>query len=93
MAPLAMRPAFFALASALFDEVVARAAAIPRMAAFEPPVVVAFGADDPYLGLGVAGDFAARFPDSRRVDIAGANHYVQLDQPEAVAAAVLGAGQ
>ena len=88
---LAMRPAFFELASFLFQEVAARADDIPRMAAFDRPVVVAFGADDPYLDLGVAADFAARFPRSQRIDIAGGNHYVQLDQPEAVAAAILGA--
>ena len=86
---LAMRPAFIALASVLYPEVMARAAAIPRMATFPRPVTVAFGASDPYLGLGVAADFAARFPDVTRTDIAGANHYVQLDQPEPVAAAIL----
>ena len=89
---LAMRPGFFELAAFLFQEVAARADAISRMAAFDRPVVVSFGADDPYLDLGVAADFAARFPRSQRIDIAGGNHYVQLDQPEAVAAAILGAG-
>jgi pimeloyl-ACP methyl ester carboxylesterase len=86
-----MRPAFFELASFLFQEVAARADDIPRMAAFDRPVVVAFGADDPYLDLGVAADFTARFPHSQRIDIAGGNHCVQLDRPEAVAAAILGA--
>jgi len=89
---LAMRPAFIALAGVLFDEVLARAAAIPRMRAFDRPVVIAFGIDDPYLNAGVAADFAAQFPRSRRIDIPGANHYVQLDQPEAVASAIAGAG-
>ena len=86
---LAMRPAFIALASQLIPEITAHAAAIPRMAAFTRPVVVAFGADDPYLNQGVAADFAARFANGRRLDIAGGNHYVQLDQPEQVAAAIL----
>jgi pimeloyl-ACP methyl ester carboxylesterase len=86
---LAMRPAFIALAGHLIPEVTAHAAAIPRMAAFTRPVVVAFGAEDPYLNQGVAADFAARFANCRRIDIAGANHYVQLDQPEQVAAAIL----
>jgi pimeloyl-ACP methyl ester carboxylesterase len=88
---LAMRPAFMALASQLGPEVMARAAAIPRMAAFPRPVTVAFGAEDPYLNVGVAADFAARFPHSERVDIAGGNHYVQLDRPAEVAAAIEGA--
>jgi pimeloyl-ACP methyl ester carboxylesterase len=86
---LAMRPAFFALASVLFQEVAARLPAVPRMEAFDRPVTVAFGTSDPYLDLGLAADFAARFPQGVRVDIAGANHYVQLDQPEAVAEAIL----
>jgi haloalkane dehalogenase len=88
---LSMRPAFFALASQLVPEITARAAAIPRMAAFQPPVTIAFGANDPDLNLSVAADFAARFPNSERIDIAGGNHYVQLDQPVQVAAAILGA--
>lgn len=86
---LAMRPAFFDLASRLFAEITARGSVIPRMATFDRPVTVAFGEDDPYLNTGVAADFAARFPESVRVDIAGANHYVQLDKPEAVAQAIL----
>ena len=90
---LAMRPAFFALAGRLFDEVTARAEAIPRMQAFERPVTVAFGADDPYLNLGVAADFAAQFPNSERIDLPGANHYVQLDRPSEVARVILGAGR
>jgi haloalkane dehalogenase len=86
---LAMRPAFFALAGFLFDEVIARVAAVPRMQTFQPPVSVAFGMDDPYLNPGVGADFAAKFPNSRRVDIPGANHYVQLDRPSEVARVIL----
>jgi pimeloyl-ACP methyl ester carboxylesterase len=88
---LSMRPAFFALAAELIPEITARGAAIARMATFERPVTVAFGADDPYLNLGVAADFAARFANSERIDIPGGNHYVQLDQPGRVAEAILGA--
>jgi pimeloyl-ACP methyl ester carboxylesterase len=90
---LRMRPAFIALAAQLRPEISARAAAIPRMAAFPRPVTVAFGVDDPYLNVDVAADFAARFPRARRRDVAGAHHYVQLDRPEEVAAAVLTATQ
>jgi pimeloyl-ACP methyl ester carboxylesterase len=86
---LSMRPAFFALAGFLYDEVTARVTAVPRMQAFQPPVSVAFGMDDPYLNLGVGADFAAKFPNSRRIDIPGANHYVQLDRPADVARVVL----
>ncbi len=89
----AMRPAFMELAGILFEEVAARGARVPEMQAFEPPVRVVFGAADPYLNLGVAESFSAIFPNSTRVDIAGAHHYVQLDAPEAVATQVLAAGQ
>jgi pimeloyl-ACP methyl ester carboxylesterase len=58
----------------------------------ERPVVVAFGVDDPYLNVGVAEHFAGQFPHSEPIDITDANHYVQLDQPEAVAEAILKAG-
>jgi pimeloyl-ACP methyl ester carboxylesterase len=86
---LAMRPAFFDLAGRLYDEITARAPAIPRMQAFQRPVSVAFGADDPYLGLAMAADFAAQFPHARRVDLPAANHYVQLDRPADVARVIL----
>ncbi|MEM9190869.1 MAG: hypothetical protein AAGF12_16915 [Myxococcota bacterium] len=41
----------------------------------------------------VAGDFAMRFPNSTRVDIAGARHYMQVDAPTEVAAEILAADQ
>jgi haloalkane dehalogenase len=86
---LSMRPAFFALAGVLFDEVTARVTAIPRMHDFQPPVSVAFGTDDPYLNAGVSTDFAAKFPNSRKIDVPAANHYVQLDRPAEVARVIL----
>jgi pimeloyl-ACP methyl ester carboxylesterase len=62
-----------------------RAANVPRMQAYPRPVLVAFGADDPFLNPTVARGFAAVFPGSRLELIRDAGHYVQLDQPGRVA--------
>ena len=58
---------------------------LAQMKAFEPPVHIVFGADDPYLNLEVAESFANAFPNSTRIDVGGAHHYVQVDAPAAVA--------
>ncbi|MEM9069166.1 MAG: alpha/beta hydrolase [Myxococcota bacterium] len=84
-----MRPAFVELARRLSAEVAARGPAIPRMAAFDRPVSVVFGTDDPFLNPGVAADFTERFPRALRQDIDGAHHYVQVDAPAPVADAIL----
>ncbi len=89
---LDMRPAFLELASGLISEVVARAPRGEEMATFEPPVRVVFGADDPNLGLDVAASFSEAFPNATQVDIVGANHYVQMDAPDVVAAEILATG-
>lgn len=84
----AIRPAFFSSTSVLWDEVNARDQQVPRMRAFDKPVWVIFGADDPYLNAGVARDFAALFPQSRLHLLANAGHYVQLDRGPDVAALI-----
>lgn len=84
----AIRPAFFSSTSVLWAEVHARDKEVPRMRAFDRPVLVIFGAEDPYLNAGVARDFEALFPRSRLHLLAGAGHYVQLDRAPDVAAAI-----
>lgn len=84
----AIRPAFFSATSVLWAEVNARDKEVPRMRAFDQPVLVIFGADDPYLNAGVARDFAALFPRSRLHLLPNAGHYVQLDRAPEVAAAI-----
>jgi haloalkane dehalogenase len=81
----AIRPAFFSSTSVLWAEVHARDKEVPRMRAFDKPVLVIFGADDPYLNVGVAREFQALFPRSRLHVLQGAGHYVQLDSAAAVA--------
>ncbi len=81
----AMRPGLFGLTETLLATVIARADDLPRMQSFPKPVSVIFGAGDPYLNSASAHGFAAAFPGSRLEVIEGADHYVQLDQPERVA--------
>jgi pimeloyl-ACP methyl ester carboxylesterase len=48
-----------------------------------------FGAADPYLNTRVAHRFAQLFPNAQLQLINGARHYVQVDEPKAVADAIL----
>lgn len=89
---LAIRPAFFGANAVLPGEVAKRSASAPRLRQFGRPVSIVFGAEDPYLNVGVAKEFHALFPKSAVHLIAGAAHYVQLDQPEAVAKQILSVG-
>ena len=82
---LGIRPAFFGLNRVLRDEVAKRRARLPELQAFQPPVRIIFGRDDPYLNVGVAEDFHRLFPHSELLLIPGARHFVQIDQPERVA--------
>lgn len=84
-------PAFRALNYHLLDDVVERAKRAPALRTFTKPVTIAWGAGDPYLNLMVANRFHQLFPRSRLDVIRKANHYVQMDQPREVAAAILGA--
>jgi haloalkane dehalogenase len=85
------RDGIFGLTATLRETIIARAAKVPEMQAFEKPVLVAFGLDDPYLNPTVAEAFATVFPNSRLELIEDAGHYVQLDQPERVTELILGA--
>jgi haloalkane dehalogenase len=55
-------------------------------------VRIIFGAGDPYLNRGVARRFHKLFPTSELFLVAGARHYVQVDQPQTVANLILGLG-
>jgi pimeloyl-ACP methyl ester carboxylesterase len=85
------RAGIFGLTATLLQASRDRLANVPRMQAFPRPVAVTFGADDPYLNTAVATAFASTFSRSRLELVARAGHYVQLDQPEAVVAAIEGA--
>jgi haloalkane dehalogenase len=85
----AARPAFLRLNADLPRTLISRARRTSQLRAFERPVRIVFGCDDPYLNTHVARRFARLFPASELELIEGARHYVQVDEPEVVAAAIL----
>ncbi len=89
----AARLAFWRLNAGLPRTLLSRARCTAQLRAFTRPVSIVFGAEDPYLNACVARRFAQLFPDAELELIAGARHYVQVDEPERVAAAILGAEQ
>lgn len=89
----AARPAFLRLNADLPRTLISRTRRTSQLRAFERPVRIVFGSDDPYLNTHVAGRFAQLFPAAELDLIDGARHYVQVDEPEAVAAAILDSGQ
>jgi pimeloyl-ACP methyl ester carboxylesterase len=85
----AARPAFWRLNADLPRTLISRARRSPQVRAFPRPVRIVFGTDDPYLNTHVARRFTQLFPTAELHLIDGARHYVQVDEPEAVAAAIL----
>ena len=87
----AARPAFWRLNADLPGTLISRARRTAQLRTFDRPVRIVFGAADPYLNAHVARRFARLFPAAELELIDGARHYVQVDQPEAVATAILNA--
>jgi pimeloyl-ACP methyl ester carboxylesterase len=83
------RPAFFRLNEDLLPTLRARARMIPKLRDFRRPVRIIFGDADPYLNAGVARSFHELFPTSDLFLVPKARHFVQMDEPEAVARFVL----
>jgi haloalkane dehalogenase len=79
-----IRPAFFSSTAVLWQELEARRANVPRLQQFKKPVHIIFGADDPYLNVGVANEFKQLFSASSVQLVAQAGHYVQLDRADEV---------
>jgi pimeloyl-ACP methyl ester carboxylesterase len=79
------RPAFWRLNEDLIPTLIDRRRRVGRLRGFTAPVRIVFGADDPYLNVHVARDLAGRFPTADLHLIAGARHYVQVDEPRRVA--------
>ena len=62
---------------------------IPKMREFRRPVRIIFGDADRSLNAGVARTFNELFPESELFLIPGAQHFVQLDEPEQVGRLIL----
>ena len=82
-------PAFFRLNVDLLSAVRSRNEKIPRLREFRRPVRIIFGDADPSLNKGVAQTFHELLPESELFLIPGAQHFVQLDEPEQVARLIL----
>ncbi len=81
-------PAFVQMA-AQFDEALKRnTARLPELAALDLPVKVIWGEYDPYLGLDLGRERASRFRHGSFQSVPG-GHWLQSDQPEIVAKALL----
>jgi haloalkane dehalogenase len=86
---LPARPAFWRLNDDLLGTVLNRRRRVGELRRFDPPVRVVFGARDRSLNPRVGLRFAALFPHSELHLLADAGHYVQVDEPERVAALIL----
>jgi hypothetical protein len=84
------RPAFFRLNEDLLPMIRSRTQMIPKLKEFRRPVRIIFGDADPSLNSGVARTFHEFLPGSELFVIPGAQHFVQLDEPEQVAGLILG---
>jgi pimeloyl-ACP methyl ester carboxylesterase len=84
------RPAFWRLNADLPGTVADRRRKVNRLRTFAPPVRIVFGADDPYLNVHVAREFARWFPTADLHLLTGARHYVQVDDPARVATLIEG---
>ena len=80
---------FFRLNEDLLPSVRSRTQMIPRLREFRRPVRIIFGDADPSLNSGVARTFHEFFPESDLFLIPGAQHFVQIDEPERVARLIL----
>ena len=83
------RPAFFGLNEDLRSSIRAHSKMISKLREFRRPVRIIFGEADPYLNKGVAQSFHELLPTSDLFLLAGARHYVQMDEPARVAQLIL----
>jgi haloalkane dehalogenase len=84
-------PAFVALNDELFGSVAGRTARFGELAGLQMPVSIVFGAKDINLTAEVGLNFASLIPGSELTVVEDAGHFVQIDRPDAVAAALLDA--
>jgi len=83
------KPAFWRLNEDLLGTILSRRRRLGELRRFHRPVSVIFGARDRYLNPKVANRLVAAFPAADLHLIANAGHYVQVDEPAAVASRLL----
>ncbi len=82
---VSIRPAFFQMNDSLVPAIIERTTQLMKgggKIAFNGPVTVIFGTDDPYLTEALSVDFKNAFSNSTLKNIKNAGHYVQLDNPK-----------
>jgi haloalkane dehalogenase len=82
-------PAFVALNHDLGNAIGTNSMRVADLASFGRPVRIIFGDSDPYLNADLGRDFHAAFPRSELYLIPSAHHFVQMDEPAAVARLIL----
>ena len=80
--------AFAQMTGHLFEDITRNTTRIPVMEALDIPVKLIWGENDPYLNVGVAEDLRSHLSDASLHRIP-AGHWVQIDEPELVASAML----
>ena len=80
--------AFAQMTGHLFEDITRNTTRIPEMEALDIPVKLIWGENDPYLNVGVAEDLRTHLNDACLHRIP-AGHWVQIDEPELVASAML----
>ncbi|MDB5817832.1 MAG: alpha/beta hydrolase fold protein, partial [Rhizobacter sp.] len=88
MRPPSSGPAFMKVAAQFHEELRRNSARLPLAAALEMPVKVIWGEFDPYLGVALGRERAARFRHGSYHPVPG-GHWLQSDQPEWVARELL----
>jgi hypothetical protein len=80
--------AFAQMTGHLFEDITRNTTRIPEMEALDIPVKLIWGENDSYLNVGVAEDLRSHLSDASLHRIP-AGHWVQIDEPELVASAML----
>lgn len=81
--------AFGQMTAQLFPEVAGNDRNLAELEQLEIPFQLIWGAEDPYLNVGVAEDLARHLRTATVTIVSGAGHWPQIDRPDEVARALL----
>jgi haloalkane dehalogenase len=81
-------PAFVQLTAQFFDEHARNAARLPELKALDIPVKLIWGRNDPYIAVSVAERRQTQMANAS-LAVVDAGHWLQVDEPEQVAKAML----
>lgn len=86
--PPSSAPAFAQMTSQFYEELTRNDGRIERLRAIDVPVKIIWGENDHYINVGVARDLQSHFGNAS-LDVVSAGHWLQIDEPEAVAKIML----